>query len=151
MTPFPYYPQETMYTCGAAVMRMALEYCGIVKSEAETMTLLGTNKVKGTKNKSFSVLAERFQLNHATIRNGTMADLKLYKRKGFVVIIGYLDHVDHIGHYAVLKKIDATHIYFWDPMFGENHKYKISRFKKMWKGYHKYDGEDGWFFAVKKP
>jgi len=40
-----YYKQETNYTCGAAAMRMALEFFGIKKTEKRIAKLLSTNKI----------------------------------------------------------------------------------------------------------
>ena len=62
---FPYYKQEREYSCGAAAMRMVLENLGIKKSENEIIKYLGTNKTKGTMNKDFPRLAEKFKLNYS--------------------------------------------------------------------------------------
>ena len=131
-------------------MRMALESCGIKKSEKQIAKLLGTNKVRGTWHKNFPIVAEKFNLNYVVMRNATIDDLKEYKKKGFVVVICYFYPPEKMDHYSVLKKIDNEYIYFWDPFFGEEHKYLLTYFKKIWKSDPKYDNEKCWFFAVKK-
>ena len=150
MVQIPYYEQETKYTCGAAAMRMALGFCGIKKSEKQVAKLLGTNKVRGTWHKSFPIVAEKFRLNHVSIRNATIADLKEYQKKDFAVVICYFYPPEKVDHYSVLKKIDNKFIYFLDPFFGEEHKYLLSHFRKIWKSDPKYDNKKCWFFAVKK-
>ncbi len=150
MTKFPFHKQETKYTCGAASMRMALAFCHIKKSEKQLAKLLGTNKVRGTWHKSFPMVAEKFRLNHLSMRNATINDLKEYQKKGFVIILCYFYYPEKFDHYAVLKNIDAKYIYLWDPDFDDEHKYLLSYFQKIWKSHQKYDNEKHWFFALKK-
>src|SRR3989338_2502303 len=150
MKQIPFHKQETMYTCGAAAMQMVLEFCGIKKSEKQVEKLLGTNKVRGTWHKGFSIVAEKFRLNHVSMRNATIDDLKKYQKNGFAVVICYFYPPEKVDHYSVLKKIDNRFIYFLDPFFGEEHSYQLSHFKKIWKSDPKYDNERRWFFAVKK-
>lgn len=145
-----FYKQEIDYTCGAASMRMALESCNIKKSEKQIVKLLRTSKSKGTWNKDFPVVAEKFKLNHVSMRDAAINDLKEYQKKGFAIIIGYFHPIEKFGHYAVLKKIDSKKIYLLDPYFGDKHSYDLDYFKKIWKNDPKHDGENHWFFAVKK-
>ena len=152
---FPYHKQETKNSCGAASMRMALTFCGIRKSEKEVAKLLETDN-RGTWNKSFPKVAEKFKLNYVVMRNASVDDLKEYKKRGYAIIIGYSYPPEYYGHFSVLKGIDEKNIYFLDPLFGENHKYSISRFNKIWRSATsqeigiKSDKEKHWFFAVKK-
>jgi len=150
MVQFPFHKQETKYTCGAAAMRMALEFCGIKKSEKQVAKLLNTNKVRGTWHKNFPSVAEKFKLNYTSMRHATINDLKEFQKKDYAVIICYLYPPEKVDHYSVLKKIDKRLIYFWDPFFGDMHKYLLSYFKKIWKSDPKYDNEKCWFFAIKK-
>ncbi|MBU2616822.1 MAG: C39 family peptidase [Nanoarchaeota archaeon] len=150
MVKFPFYKQETNYTCGAASMRMALEFFGIKKSEKQIAKLLNTNKVRGTWHKDFPLVAERFCLSYVDLRNATIRDLKTYHKKGFVIILCYFFPEKKFDHYSVLKKINERYVYFWDPLFGKNHKYPIKHFKKIWRSDPKYENEKHWFFAVKK-
>ena len=111
---------------------------------------MGTNKIRCTRHKDFSRLAEKYLLNHITKRNSSIEDLKEYKKKGFTVIVCYFYPPEKVDHYSVLKKIDDKFIYFLDPFFGEEHKYFLSHFRKIWKSDPKYDNEKCWFFAVRK-
>jgi predicted double-glycine peptidase len=147
---FCFFKQETNYTCGAAAMRMALHSCGISKNEKQVAKLLGTNKVRGTWHRYFSVVAEKFKLNYVTKRNSTISDLKKYLSEEYNLVVCYFYPPEKVDHYSVVKKIDKNNIYFWDPFFGEEHKYSLAYFKKVWKSDPKYDNEKAWFFAVKK-
>ncbi|MBI2668105.1 C39 family peptidase [Candidatus Woesearchaeota archaeon] len=148
---FQFYKQETKYTCGAAAMRMALEFFGIRRSEKQLAKLLGTNKVSGTWYKDLGAVAEKFELNYISMRNSTFKDLKEYQKKGFIIIILYFSPKNKIAHLSVLRKIDSKNIYFWDPWFGPEHKYGLKYFEKIWRCDPRYGSEKRWFFAMKKP
>lgn len=105
---FSFHKQETTYTCGAASMQMALSLCGIKKSEKQVAKLLSTNKVRGTWHESFPIVAEKFKLNHVSLRNATITDLKLYQKKNFAVIVCYFYPTEKVDHYSVLKKLTQT-------------------------------------------
>ena len=149
MTDFPYYKQETVWTCGASVMRMALEKCEIKKSEKQVVKILKTNKIRGTWHKDFPRVAEKYKLNYVVKRNATIDDLKYFQKKGYTIIICYYYPSEKVDHYSILKSIDSENIYFYDPWFGENHKYSLKYFNRIWKSNPKYDNEKCWFFAVK--
>ncbi|MEK6793052.1 MAG: cysteine peptidase family C39 domain-containing protein [Nanoarchaeota archaeon] len=149
MIQFPFHKQETKYTCGAAAMRMALEVCGIKKSEKQVAKLLTTNKVRGTWHKNFPIIAEKFKLNYISMRNATINDLREYKKNNYILIVCYFYPPEKVDHYSILKKINNNHIYFWDPFFGDKHSYTLTYFNKIWKSDPKYDDEKRWFFAVK--
>ncbi|MBU2639413.1 MAG: C39 family peptidase [Nanoarchaeota archaeon] len=150
MIPFPFHKQKTAYTCGAASMRMALEVCGIKKPEKEIAKALKTNKIRGTWHKHFPEFAEKHKLDYTVKRDADIDDLKGYKKRGYVIIVCYLYPPGKIDHYSVLKRIDKNYIYFWDPLFGKDHRYSLSYFKKIWRSSPRYDNEKSWFFAIKK-
>lgn len=150
MKKFPFYKQETNYTCGAAVMRMALEYFGIKKSEKQIAKLLGTNRTRGTWHKDLPILAEKFKLNYVVMRQAKISDLKWYQKNHFIVVLCYFNRQEKIDHYAIVKKIDKKYIYFYDPYFGDQHKHLLKYFEKIWKFDSKYDKEKHWFLAIKK-
>jgi len=150
MRKFPYHKQEKEYSCGAAAMRMALEFFGMKKSEEEVAKIMGTSWNGGTLNKSFPELAEKLKLNYSVMRNASLDDLKRFLKNGFVVIMGYHYSPRKIGHYSVLKKIGRKNIYFWDPHFGPEHKYSIAHFMNVWKSSPRGDNETHWLFALKK-
>ncbi|HLD58959.1 MAG TPA: C39 family peptidase [archaeon] len=148
---FPFFKQETQYTCGAASMRMALAFLGIEKTEKQVARLLHTNKVRGTWHESFPKAAERFKLNYFVQRNSSIEGMKMLQKHGFVIIVSHMAlQEEKEGHYAVLKKIGKDSISFFDPWFGENKKYSLNTFNRIWKSDPKFDNEKKWLFAVKK-
>ena len=114
MTDFPYHKQETIWTCGASAMRMALEKCGIKKSEKQVVKILKTNKIRGTWHKDFPRVAEKYKLNYVVKRNATIDDLKYFQKKGCTIIICYYYPPEKVDHYSILKSIDSENIHFYD-------------------------------------
>lgn len=155
MKKFPFYMQETDYTCGAACMRMALEWFGMRKTEMQVAMLLGTvlpggRGIVGTRNRNFPELAERLRLDYIVERNSSIKRLAELVERGWIVIVGYYIAQKMEGHYALARRIDSRFIHFWDPWFGPGHKYELREFLKLWKNDPKDDNERKWLFAVKK-
>ena len=145
------YRQETNYTCGATSMRMALEKLGIERSEKQLARMLHTNKIIGTWHKDFSRVSEKYKLDYVVERKTTVRDLKKYQKDGYTIIVCYFCPYRKVDHYSVLKKIDSTFIYFYDPWWGPKHKYRLTYFNRIWGSRQEHDKEKRWFFAVKKP
>lgn len=146
MTPtkVPYYKQETIYTCGAACMRMILGSIGINKSEKQVAKMLKTNKMIGTWHKNIPELAERYKFDYMIFREASWLDLVFYHNTGWKIIVCFINR-ENIPHYCVVKKINWHSIYFLDPYFGPKERYFIHDFKKRW-----HDTEDKrWFMAIK--
>lgn len=147
---FPYHKQDTDYTCGAACMRMALEYFGIKRSETYLAKILGTNKKRGTWLEMLPEVAEKFRLDYDVLRKSSLSDIKRLQGEGFIVIVCYWYPLDEFDHYSVIKKIDSTHVHFWDPWFGPKHKYSRRYFLKVWEKKNNHDREKRWLLALKK-
>ena len=130
-------------------MRMILASKGIKKSEKQLVKLLCTNKIRGTWHKNFSVAAKKLRLTYKVESNSSILEIKKFMKINYTVIVCYYIPWEKTDHYSVVKKIDKEHIYFYDPWFGENHKYKISHFLRVWKSYSRYENEKRWLFAVK--
>lgn len=145
-----YFKQETNYTCGAAAMRMTLSKFGINKSEKQVCKHLGTNKVRGTWNKSFPEFAEKMKLNYIVRRNSNIKELKKAFLEGFAVIVCYYIPKDKVDHYAVVKKINNQSIILMDSYYGDNLIIKINDFLKNWNSDSRWDKEKRWFFGVKR-
>jgi len=150
----PYFAQETNYTCGAAVMRMALAATGTMYSEKQIAKLLGTNHVAGTKNRAFPLVAEQHRLTYTVIREHTsLSDIQYLLNHLFVVIVCFYHDREEVHHYAVVKRLTKTHIIFADPLDGDNHKLTRAQFIASWSTQAKGRGVDTdtrWLFAVKQ-
>ena len=145
---FPYHKQEGAYTCGAACMRMVFEKLGIKKTEKQMVRLLGTNKVKGTHEKEFPRIAEKYKINYLVERKGRISDLKKLFKENWLIIVCYHNPNEDEDHYSVFRSINNTHIHLYDPWSSPDHRFKITYFKKMWKT--EFEKDLRWFIALKK-
>jgi len=148
----PYFKQEKKDTCGAAVLRMALGAFGIQKNESYLAKLLKINKISGVRVEAFPQALEKFKLNYTVGRNGTLSDLKPYIKSRHVVIVGYFEPEEKMGHFAVIGKIGGSYVELLDPHpdFGPKHRYKRAKFIKLWKKGFRYDKDSSWFVAIKR-
>lgn len=143
----PYHKQESVYTCGAACMRIAFEKLGIIKTEKQMVKLLGTNKIVGTHEKDFPRLAEKYKINYIVERSGKISELKRLLKNGWIIIVCYNNPA--LGdHYSLIRKIGKTEMHLYDPWISPDKKFKINYFKKMWRT--KFEKDLRWFFAMKK-
>ena len=148
---FPYHEQEKSYTCGAASMRMALEHLGIKKTEQQVAKLLGTSKVRGTWEKDFPKIAEKYRLSYVVKHNGSIRDLKRLYKKEYVIIVCYHPG-DEIDHYSIIRSIGEEKIHLYDPWYGKHggpdETYKVSYFDKIWRTQQEKDIR--WLIAIKR-
>ena len=142
-----FYKQETKYTCGPASMRMVLQEFGIKKTEVQLTRAMKCTKRWGTKHKSFPPIAEQYHLNYLVKRNGSIDNLREFRKRGYDIIVCYFHLKARTGHYAVIKKIEGDHIHLYDPDYGHDRKLSVTFFGRIWKC----PGERGWFIAIKKP
>jgi ABC-type bacteriocin/lantibiotic exporter with double-glycine peptidase domain len=146
-----YYKQEEDHTCGAASVRMALSAFGVRRTERILVKQLKTNKIVGTSHKNLIKVASKYKLETIAKKNGTLKELKQLLRQKYVIIICYFLENERCYHYAIVKKITNTNIYFLDPYNGNNHHYKLGYFKKIWHSHHWYErGDKKWFIALRK-
>lgn len=145
----PFFKQQQDWTCGPASLRMVLHSFGMVKTENALVKLLQKKGEPGTPNRSLPEAAEKLKLNYVVRRNASIADVKWYLNQGFGVIISYFDTIEKVGHFAVVKKIDAKKIHLLDPWHGPEHKHLLNDFLPNWRS--GFDKDKRWFIAIKKP
>lgn len=145
-----FHEQETGFSCGAAVIRMALEHFGIKKSEKELVKSLKTSKVFGTKREMITKFVEKLKIDYYEGGGASVNDLKYYSRRGYVVVVVYFIFSQKIGHYAIFDKATEDYVYLTDPYFGPGHRMAVSYFRKAWNKAANHDKEHRWFLALKK-
>lgn len=144
----PYFKQETIWTCGPAVIRSALAYVGIKKSEKQLIKELNTNKKIGTRNRAIASLMEKYKLNYLVERNNfNPSKIKRLHKEGHVIILDYHYVQDNTGHFAIVEKITSKTITLMDPWKGPGQVHDLKKFKTIW-----YDDEGNkfWYLAIKK-
>jgi ABC-type bacteriocin/lantibiotic exporter with double-glycine peptidase domain len=165
MKNFPYFKQETCWTCGPAVIRMFLAGNGIKRSEKQLTKILKTNKMVGTRQSSFLTFAQKYKYNYLTGDNSNIKQLTELYKNGFFILVSFMktitddprypfklrkDYPIEENHIAAIKKITKGRIFLLDPTFGENENYSIKEFERMWSRLNYYEKDKRWFFAIKK-
>lgn len=133
-----YQHQNRDYTCGIACMQMLT---GL--SEQKLIKLMKPTKKRGTENKAFPELAEKFRLNYIVERNSDWEILKNLHKHGYKLIICYWIKEEKTGHYAVVKNISKG-ITLMDPYYGPNLKMSKQKFMSKWHGLE----EKRWLFGI---
>ena len=134
--------QETLNAsmCGAASLKIVLDYYGVDKSEEELAKLAGTTKSLGTNAKGLTRVAKQLGLNVSVKDNSSFADIEKWLAKGVPPIVdwftrGRQDYSDSDvadGHYSVVCGIDSKYIYLQDPEIGGVRKIKKNDFLRVW-------------------
>jgi len=151
----PYFKQETLYTCGAAVCKMILSYYGIDKSEVQLVRILDIRPRKGTTLSKINDFFKNLGFNcdyYPRVENAERAFKKLenYLKVNIPIIVSVnrfeYDRVtermgiktnweeeDFSYHFITLTGLDVSKIYFNDP-HEKIGRYKLSRknFLKAW-------------------
>jgi predicted double-glycine peptidase len=143
----PLFPQSTNYSCGAAALRSALAYYGVILSEADIMKAAGTTPQDGTEMEPMAALAQAKGIG-ATVRTDmTVAELREIAERGQLSIPTLQAYPDSTpgkpnppwgddwddGHYMVVIGADAHEVYFEDPSQDGSRGYiPIAEFNDRW-------------------
>ena len=149
MQKIQYFKQEKPWTCGPACMRMVLGFFGIKKSEAVLAKLLARVGEPGTPNRALVELAEKLKLDYVVQRNASLIDLKRVIADGFVVVVGYFDQIEHVGHFAVVKSLSKKKIVLLDPWYGAKCAFSNGDFVRTWRS--GFDNDVRWFIGIRMP
>ncbi len=140
--------QETDWTCGPAVMRMALHALGKQVPEKKLIRLMKTTKEKGTDHDQFVEVAQKYNLPYISgAKSTTLKELKDLMKEEYVIIICYWDKKQKYGHYAIIKAIKEGRVWLADPDAHINYSYLSNYFQQIWYGTKT---PHRWFIALKK-
>jgi predicted double-glycine peptidase len=140
---FPTFRQTTNYTCGAACVKVVLEYMGLDYGEMDLAKLLKSNKDDGT---NFNEMAKFIRKHGAytSLSPMTVDDLKVCINDNAPVIVAIQawneeDNHDYStewsdGHYVVVIGYDDENnrLYFEDPSDDKRNYLPVEEFKKRW-------------------
>lgn len=134
--------QETLHAgmCGPASLKMVLAYYGIERSEAELVTLCGTDPVRGTTAEEIARAAKSLGCTVEIHDQSSFEDIRAWLDRGVPVIVdwftrGRSDYPDSEvpdGHLSVVVGLDADHIYLQDPEIGKLRQIRREDFMRVW-------------------
>lgn len=135
-----YHIFQSFNNCGPAALSMALSYYGINKSQSVLGEELRPYQVAGGDNDDKSVTLEEvgqkakdYNLTPYLRPMGDYDKIKKFISIGIPVITRtYLNDVEDIGHYRVVKGYDDTGIIQDDSLQGKNLHYTYNEFSNLW-------------------
>jgi ABC-type bacteriocin/lantibiotic exporter with double-glycine peptidase domain len=134
--------QETLHGgfCGPAVIKMALDFYGIEKTEAEIASLTKKDKVLGIGDEEIKKVLESFGFKVEIKSFASFEDIKISLEKGAPVIVNWFSRgrkdygEDEVadGHYSIVVGLDNKYIYLQDPEVGRIRKILKEHFIRVW-------------------
>ncbi|MBI4147748.1 peptidase C39 family protein [Candidatus Woesearchaeota archaeon] len=144
----PYYRQQAPYTCGPAVLRMALSAMGKRRSEAYLARLAETTAREGTSNFGLLRCLRKLNIEYMTWYRGSYRDIQLNVKNGIVIIdwmpqLIFPEHPefrpsrefnpDEDAHYALIVSAGEKFVTLQDPALGRRLRVSRASFLKAWR------------------
>lgn len=144
----PYYKQEKTFTCGPAVLRMALAGLGKKMSERQLEKAAGTTSSKGTPNLHMTKCLKKLGVAHMMGYKMRYHDLMHYTKQGITIIdwmpqLLFPDHPEfkrsHLfnpsedSHYAIVISAGAKWVVLQDPVLGRRLRLLRKDFVHAWR------------------
>lgn len=126
--------------CGAASLKIVLNYYGVEKSEEELSELCHTNKSMGTSEEQIKDAAKGLGFKVEIKNFCEYGNIENWLEKNVPVIVNWFSrgrtdyHEDEVadGHYSVVTGIDEKYIYLQDPEIGKVRKITRDDFYRVW-------------------
>ncbi|PIW36552.1 MAG: hypothetical protein COW24_05085 [Candidatus Kerfeldbacteria bacterium CG15_BIG_FIL_POST_REV_8_21_14_020_45_12] len=136
----PYYSQPDDYSCGAACLKMMLEYNGIKTSLADLMSHLNVieddGPMGGLQEEDIVALADRLGARASGKGDASINDIILELKAGRSVMIGYLVREEDgqvNGHFVVAVGSTEHDLIVHDPWGEPNSPVPLDYLDKNWK------------------
>ena len=126
--------QITNYACGAAALKMVLDYYNVNLSQEKIMKLARTTKEKGTDPKDIVTAAKKFGFKVIWKQGWTVDEVKKTLKRGIPIIANFqLEHKKGEGHYAVIIGFTKNEFIISDPHSGFSfRKINTAKFMNYW-------------------
>ncbi len=129
----PFFKQDTLYTCGPAVVQMILRYYGIVASEHTLREKMKTNSDVGTMHKYMIDEIRAAGLYCYVNNHSSVQEIAFFLKIGLPVIVHYMEPSENSqDHYAVVVGIEDHHIILNDPWHGKDFSLTLTDFEHRW-------------------
>lgn len=131
----PYFRQDTVYSCGAAVAQMLLRHYGIVRSERVLMEELGTNSEVGTLHSALIEVLTDAGLFCYVNNGSSLTEVARYLADGMPVCVHYIEPSTDDEHYAVVTEVTEHNVILNDPWNGERFRISATEFETRWRSH----------------
>jgi predicted double-glycine peptidase len=148
MMNIPYLEQGTPYSCGPAALSMVFLFYGINKTEEELSERLRTNKHVGTLHSDLIRVAREEGFYVFENEDSSIVEIDGLLKLRIPVIVHFAEPSENDNHYAVVVKVDDTHLMLNDSWNGEKVMMEIDDFVERWSSEH--TSQDKWLIAISR-
>ncbi len=135
--PIKYHKQETDVYCAPAIVQMILDTYGIEAGQSELADSMETDS-HGTPILALQNCLIEQGFTSKLKNNASWEDLEDALGAGNMVVVGYVEHEEVVGHYALIETVLNVEIILADPWHGAHYRIRREDFERNWK-----DDEDG--------
>jgi ABC-type bacteriocin/lantibiotic exporter with double-glycine peptidase domain len=105
MRDIPFYPQETEYYCGPAVVEMIAHAHGLAVTQEEVARAAGTNPEVGTLPEALANTIQGLGLVVEAAQHRTLAEVSKALKEEKIVVVLFIEPEAEVDHYAIIKEI----------------------------------------------
>ena len=116
---------------------MILDTYGTKVEQSELADAMGTDS-HGTPVLAMQNYLIEQGFSSTLMNNASWEDLEDALGAGEMVVVGYIEHEEVVGHYALIETVLNVEIILADPWHGAHHRIRREDFERNWK-----DDEDG--------
>lgn len=127
-----HYPQTKQSACGAYVLKMILEYWGIVENLDVLIAKIEVKLGVGASHTALSQALKTYNLQVSTKSNASLSDVEKHLNKSRPVIINYISPLSGLGHYSIITGIQKDRVYMCDSSNGPKYSMSITDFNEAW-------------------
>ena len=146
----PYFRQKKDYTCGVACLRMILGFYGKKIRRSLIVREAKTEKYKLTKRKDMIGVIKKQGFFGYINEHSSLNELKAFVKKGYPIIIEYIEPCSNEVHFSIVMGFDKPHIILNDPWNGKGFRLKQKEFFKRWVVNEKGRGNTRWAAVVSR-
>jgi predicted double-glycine peptidase len=139
-----YFSQEKDYSCGPAVMRMALARFGEYVSERTLRKLMKPGFLFGTRHHRFSEAARTYGLYAHTKTKAALEDVEQALHAERIVIVNFVEPVASASHFALIVALEDERVILDDPWHGKGFPMDRKEFVQRWQHRNRF-GKGNWY------
>ena len=144
----PYFKQDTVYTCGAASLQMALAFFGYYESESRIAKEARTEPKEGTTRKWMIRIATKKGFYCYANNNSSLNEIQYFLSMELPIIVRFTEHSEDVDHYSIITGLKKGIITMNDPWNGENFEMTAEEFERRW---HSEDNDHlRWLMVISK-
>lgn len=135
--PVQHKKQTSSYNCGPTCLEMLLDFYGIAYESEKIEMLCETAPRRGTDNQKLVEAAERHGARVVAKENAQLRDIIEVIESGHPVLVNYFNCRSGVGHFGVVKGVEAEALIFADPKQGDDYPLTFEHFQQHWHNHTK--------------